>query len=46
MGQVAFVRDHIELILIGIVAVSVLPIAVEFLRARRRNHRTATSRLP
>ncbi|GIF20554.1 membrane-associated protein [Actinoplanes tereljensis] len=36
LGQIAFVRDHIELILIGIVVISVLPIAVEFLRARRR----------
>jgi membrane-associated protein len=36
LGQVAFVRDHVELILIGIVAVSVVPIAVELLRARGR----------
>jgi membrane-associated protein len=36
LGQVAFVRDHIELILIGIVVVSVLPIAIELLRSRRR----------
>jgi membrane-associated protein len=36
LGQVAFVRDHIELILIGIVAVSVVPVAVELLRARGR----------
>jgi len=33
LGQIAFVRNHIELILIGIVAVSVVPIAVELLRA-------------
>jgi membrane-associated protein len=37
LGQVAFVKSHIELILIGIVAVSVIPVAVELLRARRRN---------
>ena len=37
LGQVAFVRDHIELILIGIVVVSVVPVAVELLRARRRS---------
>jgi membrane-associated protein len=36
LGQVAFVRSHIELILIGIVAISVIPIAVEWLRSRRR----------
>jgi membrane-associated protein len=36
LGQIEFVRAHIELILIGIVAVSVLPIAVELLRGRAR----------
>ncbi len=36
LGQVDFVAEHIELILIGIVALSVLPIAVELLRARSR----------
>jgi membrane-associated protein len=36
LGQVPFVRSNIELILIGIVVVSVLPVAVELLRARRR----------
>ncbi len=35
LGQVAFVRANIELILIGIVVVSVLPVAIELLRARR-----------
>lgn len=37
LGQIAFVEAHIELILIGIVAVSVLPIGVELLRARSRS---------
>ncbi|MFB9449557.1 VTT domain-containing protein [Dactylosporangium vinaceum] len=37
LGQIAFVRDNIELILIGIVVVSVVPIAVELLRARSRS---------
>jgi membrane-associated protein len=36
LGQVHVVRSNIELILIGIVVVSVLPVAVELLRARRR----------
>jgi membrane-associated protein len=36
LGQIAFVHAHIELILIGVVAVSLLPIGVEVLRARRR----------
>ncbi|GAA0525360.1 hypothetical protein GCM10010172_02260 [Paractinoplanes ferrugineus] len=40
LGQVAFVRSNIELILIGIVVVSVIPVAVELLRARRRSRST------
>jgi membrane-associated protein len=35
LGRIAFVRDHVELILIGIVVLSVLPIAIEAIRARR-----------
>jgi len=35
LGKNAFVRANVELILIGIVLVSVLPMAVEYLRARR-----------
>jgi membrane-associated protein len=34
LGQIGFVRDHIEFILIGIVVLSVLPIVYEVLRAR------------
>jgi membrane-associated protein len=36
LGQIAFVRDQIELILVGIVVVSVVPIAIELVRGRRR----------
>jgi membrane-associated protein len=36
LGQVAFVRDHIELILPAIVVLSLVPVAVEVRRARRR----------
>ncbi len=36
LGGFAFVKDNIEFILIGIVAVSVVPVALEVLRARRR----------
>ncbi len=36
LGQVAFVEQHIELILLGIVGVSVVPMIVEVARARRR----------
>ncbi|MEU6340024.1 VTT domain-containing protein [Streptomyces sp. NPDC046977] len=34
LGQIAFVREHIELMLVAIVVLSVVPIAIEFLRAR------------
>ncbi|MFI7545084.1 DedA family protein [Actinoplanes sp. NPDC049599] len=36
LGQIAFVRNNIEYILIGIVVVSVVPIGIELLRARHR----------
>jgi membrane-associated protein len=36
LGQVAFVKSNIELILVGIVVLSLVPIAVELVRARRR----------
>jgi membrane-associated protein len=36
LGQIAFVKSNIELILVAIVAVSVIPVVVEFLRNRRR----------
>lgn len=35
LGQIDFVNANIELILIGIVLLSVMPIVIEFLRARR-----------
>jgi membrane-associated protein len=40
LGGVQFVAGHIELILIAIVVVSVIPIVVELLRARRRSTST------
>jgi membrane-associated protein len=36
LGQVAVVREHVELILLAIVALSVVPIVIELLRARSR----------
>ncbi|MEV8510184.1 VTT domain-containing protein [Actinoplanes sp. NPDC051475] len=39
LGQLAFVKNNIEFILIGIVAVSVVPIGIELLRGRRRSSR-------
>ncbi|MGI8727354.1 MAG: DedA family protein [Solirubrobacterales bacterium] len=42
LGQVDFVREHIELIILGIVALSVLPIAFELGRGYRRSRRRVT----
>jgi membrane-associated protein len=35
LGQVAVVRDHVELFILGIVAISLVPVALEVLRGRR-----------
>lgn len=40
LGNVQFVADHIELLIIAIVLISVLPIAAEALRQRRTSNRT------
>jgi membrane-associated protein len=37
LGQIPFVKSNIEFILIGIVVLSVVPIAIELLRARSRS---------
>lgn len=37
LGQIAFIRDNIDLIAIGIVVVSVIPMVVEVLRERSRS---------
>ena len=39
LGQIAFVRDNVEPIILGIVALSVLPIVLEVLRARRTHRK-------
>jgi membrane-associated protein len=41
LGRIAFVRNHVELILIGIVALSIIPIVIEAIRARALSRRTA-----
>jgi membrane-associated protein len=41
LGQVAFVKSNIELILAAIVAVSVIPVVVELIRSRRRHAASA-----
>jgi membrane-associated protein len=43
LGRITFVRDHVELILIGIVAMSISPIVIEGIRARAQSQRTARS---
>jgi membrane-associated protein len=41
LGQVAVVRDHVELFIVGIVALSLIPVVVEVLRGRRAGQPTA-----
>jgi membrane-associated protein len=36
LGQVAVVRDHVELFVLGVVALSLVPVLLEVLRGRRR----------
>jgi len=43
LGNVPFIRDNIEVMLILIVMLSVVPIAFEFVRARRKRARTPES---
>nr|WP_206323738.1 VTT domain-containing protein [Streptomyces sp. HNM0574] len=43
LGQIDFVRENIEAILVGIVLLSVVPIVIEFLRARRKGASEAAS---
>ena len=38
LGQIAFVRSNVEIIILAIVGLSVLPIVLELLRARREHH--------
>lgn len=40
LGQVSVVRDHVELFIVGIVALSLLPVVREALRARRSSGST------
>ncbi len=35
LGQVAVVRDHVELFILGIVALSLVPVVIEVVRSRR-----------
>lgn len=40
LGAITFIRNHVELILVGIVALSFVPILVEAIRARRASQRS------
>ncbi|MFI0989281.1 DedA family protein [Streptomyces exfoliatus] len=42
LGKIDFVHRHIEMILIGIVLISVIPIVIEFLRARSQSKKEQT----
>ena len=41
LGQVAVVRDHVELFIVGVVAISLIPVVLEVLRGRRAGQHTA-----
>ncbi|MFK3982722.1 DedA family protein [Micromonospora sp. NPDC050397] len=43
LGQIDFVKEHIEIILIAIVVISVVPIVIELLRARMAARRGTTA---
>jgi membrane-associated protein len=43
LGTIPFVKDHIELILLGIVALSIIPIGLETLRHRRHTQANPTA---
>lgn len=46
LGNIAFIRDNIEALLVVIVLISVLPVAFEVLRARRKAAREAAAGVP
>jgi membrane-associated protein len=45
LGQFEFVQTYLEPILIGIVVISVIPVAVELLRARRNGRAAKTENI-
>jgi len=46
LGQIQFIREHIELILILIVVISVVPIGIELLRSQLAARKQATTTAP
>ncbi|MGH4008153.1 MAG: VTT domain-containing protein [Pseudonocardiaceae bacterium] len=43
LGRITFVKENVELILIGIVVLSIAPIVIEVVKARRQSRRTAST---
>ena len=41
LGQIAFIRDNVEVILLLVVLISVLPMGIEFIRVRRHDRAAA-----
>jgi len=41
LGRITFVKENLEIMLIGIVVLSVIPIVLEVVKSRRENRRTA-----
>jgi len=41
LGRIAFIRDHVDVILLLVVLISVIPMIVEFLRVRRHDRAAA-----
>lgn len=46
LGQVSFLNKHLELVVLAVVAVSLIPIAVELVRETRRSRRRDTAQVP
>ena len=46
LGGIPFVRNHIEIILIAVVVLSILPLAINYLRSRFRGHAPGTRPAP
>ncbi|TVL92155.1 DedA family protein [Streptomyces sp. SAJ15] len=46
LGKTAVVRDNIEAMLVGIVLISVIPIVIEYLKARRQGKKAAAAAPP
>ncbi len=44
LGQVAFIRANIEYAILAVIAISLVPVAIEFIRARRRRSTVAPTK--